>query len=85
MPTVHSGEIFATPSGGKTTPAPTLDFTTDRKATNSIKRLNKWLHENAKVEAGKRGLLYYDSGPPARGDWPQASVDQANMILFNEF
>jgi hypothetical protein len=53
-PMVGSGDVVTTISGRRTSPAPRLDFTTDRKATSSSKRLDAWLVEEAVAEAEHR-------------------------------
>jgi len=49
------GEVVLTSSGRLTTPFPKLGFDSDRKASNTLKRVDQWLMENALAEAEARG------------------------------
>jgi hypothetical protein len=45
------GEITLTATGNRTTPFPKIDFSTNRRSINTLKRSNKWLLANAITEA----------------------------------
>jgi hypothetical protein len=80
------GETATTSSGRKTTPFPKVDTSSNRKADNTVKRVDKWLWENAIAEARSRGddfnLRQFESENPAR--LPQASKDSMNEYLFGQ-
>ena len=50
------GDIPATATRRQTTPFPRVDTGTDQKAQNTVKRVEKWLIENASAEAHARGM-----------------------------
>ena len=81
-----AGEVVTTSSGRQTTPFPKIDTGSDRKAQNTIKRVDKWLHENAVKEAKSRGddfnLTQFSAEDPAR--LPPASKDAMEEYLFGE-
>lgn len=51
--TLSSGEQVVTNKGYITTPFPKVDFTTNRKCINTIKNVDKWLIDNAVIQAEK--------------------------------
>lgn len=51
---LKSGEIVTTVTGRTTTPFPKIDISTSQKAGNTLKRVNKWLIDNAIAEAKTR-------------------------------
>src|SRR5690606_4970515 len=90
-PAMYSpGETPTTSSGRKTTPFPNVDFGSDRKITNTIRRVQVWLMENALAEAETRGDQFNATGFRAdleaarRGNLPPASAEAANEYLFGE-
>lgn len=52
---ILTGEVFITISGRHTNPVPVMDFTTDRKTTNSLRRWATWKIAEAIAEAASRG------------------------------
>lgn len=63
---IGSGDILRSQSGREMSPAPNIDATTSGRATNSIKRMNAWLHSEAIKEidarpAGRRDILGNDA------------------------
>lgn len=83
---LSAGEVVTTSSGRQTTPFPNIDTSSDRKAQNTVKRVDKWLHENAVEEARSRGddfnLTQFQSEDPA--NLPPASKDSMEEYLFGE-
>ncbi len=81
-----TGEIATTATGRKTTPYPKIDTTTNRKAINTVKRVDKWLTDNAIAEAKSRGdefnLLQFE-GMDAKKLSP-ADKSSVNQYLFGE-
>lgn len=49
------GDVVLTVTGRRTSPFPWLDFSTDRKTSNTLARVDQWLMENAVSEARARG------------------------------
>jgi hypothetical protein len=52
---LHAGDVVLTATGRQTTPFPKIDVASDRKATNTLKRVDLWLIDNAIAEAKARG------------------------------
>lgn len=81
-----AGEIVTTATGRSTTPFPNIDVSSDRKATNTLSRVDSWLHANAIAEAESRGdkfnLASFRAENPAR--LPQASKDAMEEYLFGD-
>ena len=79
-------EVVATQTGRETTPFPTLRFGTDRKATNTDKRVTAWLINNAIDEAKSRGdeinTLQFEAIDLKNVS--QADKDSAEEYLFGE-
>lgn len=81
-----AGEVVLTSSGRPTTPFPSFNFDTNRKATNSVRKVDEWLLQNAIEEAKSRGDDYNHtifSGETAK-NLPQASKDSMEEYLFGE-
>ncbi len=81
-----AGEVVLTSSGRPTTPFPPFNLSTGRKATNSVRNVDAWLHQNAIDEAKSRGDDYnltMFSGESAK-NLPQASKDSMEQYLFGE-
>lgn len=80
---LSEGDILKTLSGRDTSPFPKVSFETERKTKNTVKRVNKWLMQNALDEAVARGddfnecWLKYSLKNPS-----QADKDCAEMYLF---
>ena len=80
------GEVVLTSSGRPTTPFPSFNFGTNRKAINSVRNVDAWLLQNAIDEARSRGDDYnltIFSGESAK-NLPQASKDSMEEYLFGE-
>lgn len=80
---LHSGEVVLTSSGRLTSPFPKIDLETERKAGNTIKRVQQWLVQNALDEALAReddfnALLFKASLNQPQ----QADKDSAELYLF---
>jgi N12 class adenine-specific DNA methylase/predicted RNA methylase len=80
------GETVKTSSGRETAPFPNVDMDTDRKSNNSVKRVDRWLIDEAIKEAKSRGddfnLRQFENEDPNR--LPPASKDAAEEYLFGE-
>jgi hypothetical protein len=78
-----AGEVVTTASGRPTTPFPKGDVSTNRKAANTVKRIDAWLMENAVEEARARGDEFNLRQFEANKDRPQqADKDSAEEYLF---
>jgi N12 class adenine-specific DNA methylase/adenine-specific DNA methylase len=81
-----AGEVVTTSSGRQTTPFPKIDMGTDRKTGSTLKRVDKWLYDNAVEEARARGddfnLRQFEAEDPAK--MPPASKDAMEEYLFGE-
>lgn len=51
---LSSGEIVLTATGRETTPFPRVDLGTNRRAQNTLRRVDRWLMQNALDEAIER-------------------------------
>jgi hypothetical protein len=49
-----AGQVVATVTGRHTTPFPHIDVTTERRAINTLRRVDAWLIGNAVAEAAAR-------------------------------
>lgn len=84
---LSSGEVVLTASGRPTTPFPKVSMGTDRKTTNTVRAVDRWLLENAAAEARSRGddtnarVFEADAGAKSI---PPASKDAAEEYLFGE-
>jgi hypothetical protein len=72
-------------SGRKLSDLPKLDFSTNRKCINSLKRFNKWLIEEAKkeVEDDKLGVMWLNH--IELDNITKADLDTINLSLFDDF
>ena len=52
---LSSGEVVLSASGRRLSPFPTIKVDSNRKALNTLKRVDVWLIENALAEARARG------------------------------
>ena len=79
-----SGEITTTATGRQTTAFPTVSTGTNRKTTNTVKKVDNWLVDNARTEARARGDEYngqmFDNMDPKR--LSPADKDSLNEYLF---
>jgi hypothetical protein len=80
-----AGEVVSTATGRKTTPFPKLDTDSNRKAQNTVKRVDQWLMENAIEEARARGdefnLRQFEQN---KAKPSPADKDSAEMYLFDK-
>lgn len=76
-----AGEQVLTASGRTTTPFPKVDTSTPRKTDATLRRIDAWLHENAKAEIAHRGLI--DTLPEDPKEMSQADKDTAEHVLFD--
>lgn len=76
------GEQPLTATGRSTTPFPRVDFSTNRKASNTISRAHSWLRSNAIAEAGARGDSFNGAAFKADTKPEQAGRDAMELYLF---
>lgn len=80
-PMLAAGETPTTIHGWKTTPFPRIDFTTPRKGTATLKRVEAWLLDN-----GRRAAVGTPMAPGLAneipGRLPPATKDALTMLLF---
>jgi N12 class adenine-specific DNA methylase len=82
---MSSGEVVLTSSGRKTTPFPEIRFESERKALSTIKRVDRWLMENALAEAESRGDRFNANQFRANLEKPQnPDKDSAEEYLFGQ-
>ena len=83
---MSAGEVVLTASGREATPFPKLDFDSKGKSTNTIKRVDTWLIDNAVKEAESRGdefnLLQFKN--VNLKNVSQSDKDSAEEYLFGE-
>jgi hypothetical protein len=80
-----AGEVVLTATGRKTTPFPKIDNDSNRKAGNTVKRVDQWLMDNAIAEARARGDEFNLRQFEANRDKPsQSDKDSAEMYLFDK-
>jgi len=80
-----AGEVVTTATGRPTTPFPKIDMGSDRKAGNTLKRVDEWLMQNALAEAEARGDEF--NARSFRQDLknpPPAAKDSAEEYLFGD-
>lgn len=81
-----AGDIVLTASGRETTPFPKIDLDSKGKATNTLKRVDAWLIDNAIKEAESRGdkfnLLQFRN--VSLKNLSQADKDSAELYLFEK-
>ncbi len=78
-----AGEVVLTNTGNETTPFPKLNFGSNRSAINSVKRVDKWLMDNAVLEARRRKDGFNEAIFAACTNKPsQADKDCAELYLF---
>ena len=79
------GDVRLTATGRQTSPFPKVATDSNRKAENTLKRVDRWLMENALAEAESRGDNYnarmfrHNLEKPSQSD-----KDSAEMYLFDE-
>jgi len=82
---LSAGERVLTASGRVTTPFPKIDTSNNRKASNTLKRVDQWLMDNAIAEARSRGDEFNARQFEASRERPsQADKDSAEEYLFGE-
>lgn len=83
---LSSGQVVRTLSGRATTPFPKIDTETNRKTIATVKKVDKWLFDNAIEEAKFRKddfvLNQFKCENPAK--MPQATKDSMHLYLFGE-
>ncbi|VVC05630.1 Uncharacterised protein [uncultured archaeon] len=81
---LSSGEVVLTVSGRKTTPFPDLRFGSLRKTQNTEHRVERWLMDNAVIEAEAHkddfNLIQFRANQRKPS---QADKDSAEMYLFD--
>ncbi len=81
---IGTGDRLKSKSGRAMAPAPKIDMTTNGRASNSLKRMDKWLHDEATKEAEGNDYL----GTILKGIDPkrmsQSDRDVLNDILFGD-
>jgi len=80
------GEVAKTKVGTVTTPFPRVDTSTNLKAINTIKRVRKWLVDNALKTATwtDNEWLVFMFGCMNPGKLSQADIDVLNDYLFGD-
>jgi hypothetical protein len=83
---LSSGQVVLTSSGRKTTPFPKVKTDTDRKATATVKAVDRWLIDNARDEARARGDDFNATmfGRVSLVSPSQSDKDSAEEYLFGE-
>jgi hypothetical protein len=83
---LSTGQIATTVTGRECSPFPKVDCTSNRKAINTVKRVDAWLRENAIAEAtaqgqdfARRQFEYVDVK-----NITQSDKDCMSMFLFGE-
>lgn len=80
-----AGEVVRTATGRDTSPFPNIDTSTNGKAGNTVKRIDRWLMQNALDEARARGDDFNARQFEHNLDRPsQADKDSAEMYLFDK-
>lgn len=80
------GDIVLTVSGRQTTPFPKVAVDTDRKVTNTLRRVEQWLMQNAIDEARARGDAFNARIFEHTLDRPSPSdKDSAEEYLFGAY
>lgn len=81
-----AGQVVLTSSGRKTTPFPKLDTSNNRKALNTVTRVNRWLIENALAEAQSRGDQFNERQFQSVNNLnpSQSDKDSAEEYLFGQ-
>lgn len=81
-----AGEIVLTNTGRPTSPFPKISLGTNRAATNTAKRVEAWLMNNALQEARSRSDDYNARWIEAALPNPSPSdMDSAELYLFGDF
>ena len=80
-----SGQKVLTATGRETSPFPKVSLDTNRKVTNTVKAVDRWLMQNALDEARARGDNFNARGFEHNLEKPsQADKDSAEMYLFDK-
>lgn len=79
-----AGDVLETVRGGRTTPFPRIDCSTERKCQASSLRVDAWLRENAIAEAERCGDCVEIHGWKAENPkaMPTATKDSMHLYLF---
>ncbi|MFC5505427.1 hypothetical protein [Bosea massiliensis] len=79
-----AGEVVTTTTGRSTSPFPKIDLESNRKATNTLQRVQQWLIANAISEASARDDGFNRRGFEAALKSPSpADLDCAELYLFD--
>lgn len=82
---VLGGEVVLTSSGRETSPFPKVSNKTNRKAVNTVRKVDSWLMDNAIEEAKSRGDEFNQRQFEQNRDKPsQADKDSAEEYLFGD-
>lgn len=83
---LSEGQTATTASGRTTTPFPRIDIGSERKAQNTVKRVNEWLVGNALAEAESRGDDFNATQFRAidSRNISQSDKDSAELYLFGD-
>lgn len=79
------GQSVPLADGALSTPFPRVDSTTDRRASATVKRVDRWMLDNAVAvleRAGRRGAVIEALALEVPGKLPQATRDDLELILF---
>lgn len=81
-----SGQVVLTGTGRPTTPFPRIDISSERRAANTVKRVQAWLIGNALAEAQARGdtWMVRQLGCVDLGNLSTADMDSAHLYLFGD-
>lgn len=84
--TLAAGEVVTDQFGNATTPFPKIDTSTNRKAENTLRAVNRWLVDNALAAAQKRGDQFNERQFQAINllNISQADKDSAEQYLFGD-
>jgi hypothetical protein len=78
---LEGGATAVTVSGRVTGPFPKVDMSTERRSAATIRRVQRWLLDEATVELGDRGWVL---GMEVPGRVPPATVDLCHVVLFGD-
>lgn len=82
---IAAGEVVTTRSGRYTTPFPKINVGTKRRTANTVTAVDRWLMENALIEAEARGDRFNAAQIRHNLDKPsQSDKDWAEEYLFGD-
>lgn len=87
MPILATGETATTVSGRATAPFPKVDLATERRSTNTLKRVDAWLHAEARAElvatgSDRRHLIQCGVEGSDPANLTPAERDGFHLIVF---